>query len=267
MVHFEPLDEAAERPDADLAPVTYLHGAVPGMKRRSPLETASPGAVLPGAASLEVASTRVDRFSAAVASKAAAESDAAAAAKEAELEPDGGDLEGDQTVAAADALDQRERAEKVLLHRLRGRSLSTVEAVLVLNATGVDSGEASEIIEKFIQLEYLDEGKLADQIIHSHNVRKGLGRTGVEAEMRRRKLDPSVMLDKLEELPDDEAERAIDLATKRIGQMERFDDQTIDRRLTGFLMRKGYSSAAVRLAVKAAMASRGGGAASRVRFR
>ncbi|TFD64867.1 RecX family transcriptional regulator [Cryobacterium sp. Hh38] len=191
---------------------------------------------------------------------------AAASEPDAEIDDVDADADADaETDADADALDQRERAEKVLLHRLRGRSLSTVEALLVLNGTGVDSGEASEVIEKFIQLQYLDEAKLADQIIHSHNVRKGLGRTGVEAEMRRRKLDPSVMMDKLEELPDDEAERAIDLATKRMGQMERFDDQTIDRRLTGFLMRKGYSSAAVRLAVKAAMDSRGGG--SRVRFR
>ena len=256
MVHFEPQDDAAENADADLAPVTYLHGAAPGMKRRSPLE----------AASLETAPTEIDRFSAAAANKAEAAAAVVAATDEATTELTDSDPD-DEAVTAADAADQRERAEKVLLHRLRGRSLSIVEALLVLNATGVDSGEASEIVEKFIELEYLDEVKLADQIIHSHNVRKGLGRTGVEAEMRRRKLDPSVMLDKLEELPDDEAERAIDLATKRIGQMERFDDQTIDRRLTGFLMRKGYSSAAVRLAVKAAMDSRGGGGASRVRFR
>ena len=238
MVHFEPKNDAAPQADAGLAPVTYLPGAAPGMKRRSPLQSA---AGEPDAAEID------------------AETDAAEVDADAEVEVDA------ETDADADALDQRERAEKVLLHRLRGRSLSTVEALLVLNGTGVDSGEASEIIEKFIQLQYIDEVKLADQIIHSHNVRKGLGRTGVEAEMRRRKLDPSVMMDKLEELPDDEAERAIDLATKRMGQMERFDDQTIDRRLTGFLMRKGYSSAAVRLAVKAAMDSRGGG--SRVRFR
>ena len=234
MVHFEPKNDAAPQADAGLAPVTYLPGAAPGMKRRSPLQSAA-------------------------GEPDAAEIDAETDAVEVDAEVDAG------TDADADSLDQRERAEKVLLHRLRGRSLSTVEALLVLNGTGVDSGEASEIIEKFIQLQYIDEVKLADQIIHSHNVRKGLGRTGVEAEMRRRKLDPSVMMDKLEELPDDEAERAIDLATKRMGQMERFDDQTIDRRLTGFLMRKGYSSAAVRLAVKAAMDSRGGG--SRVRFR
>ncbi|TFD24510.1 regulatory protein RecX [Cryobacterium lyxosi] len=260
MVHFEPQDDAGERTDAGLAPVTYLHGAAPGMKRRSPLE-AGPDEVDSVKVELDD-STEVDRFTAAAASKA--EADIAAGAVPADMAPGADD---DDSFSSADALDQRERAEKVLLHRLRGRSLSTVEALLVLNATGVDSGEASEIIAKFIELNYLDETKLADQIIHSHNVRKGLGRTGVEAEMRRRKLDPSVMMDKLEELPDDEAERAIELATKRIGQMERFDDQTIDRRLTGFLMRKGYSSSAVRLAIKAAMDSRGGGAASRVRFR
>lgn len=247
MVHFEPKDDAAERADAGLAPVTYLPGAGPGMKRRSPLGARS---------------TEIDSFAAVVPEAvpiAVPEAEAEGAVADDET-----DDETDDEATAADALDQQERAEKVLLHRLRGRSLSTVEALLVLNATGVDTGEASEIIEKFIQLQYLDEAKLADQIIHSHNVRKGLGRTGVEAEMRRRKLDPGVMMDKLEELPDDEAERAVDLATKRIQQMERFDDQTIDRRLTGFLMRKGYGSAAVRVAVKAAMDGRG---SSRVRFR
>jgi regulatory protein len=248
MVHFEPQDDAAERVDTGLAPVTYLPGAAPGMKRRSPLQPRP----VDGVTDIEGA-------------PAAAEP--AAVADEVDTDPRASDDATDEADFAADALDERERAEKILLHRLRGRSLSTVEALLVLGATGVDSGEASEIIEKFIELNYLDEAKLADQIIHSHNVRKGLGRTGVEAEMRRRKLDPSVMLDKLEELPDDEAERVIDLAIKRIAQMDRFDDQTIDRRLTGFLMRKGYSSSLVRLAVKAAMDSRGGGGASRVRFR
>lgn len=166
----------------------------------------------------------------------------------------------------ADASAERERAEKVLLHRLRGRSLSTSEARDVLRSTDVDAHAVEEIIERFAELHYIDEEKLADQIIHSHHERKGLGRTGVQAEMRRRGLPADLILEKLEELPDDEAERAIDLAVKRVSQLERFDEKTIDRRLTGFLMRKGYSSGAVRLAVKAALESRSGGTSS-VRFR
>jgi regulatory protein len=168
--------------------------------------------------------------------------------------------------ADSDAAAERAHAEKVLLQRLRGRSLSTREARTVLKGTDIGPDEAEEIIERFSELHYIDEEKLAEQIIYSHHERKGLGRTGVEAEMRRRGLDAAVMLDKLEELPDDEVERAIELACKRVRQLERLDDPTIDRRLTGFLMRKGYASGSVRLAVKAALASRSGGG-SGVRFR
>jgi len=162
--------------------------------------------------------------------------------------------------------DRIERAEKVLLQRLRGRSLSLVEAFAVLKGIDLDDGEAHEVVDRFTELAYLDDVKLAEQIIHSHHVRKGLGRAGVETEMRKRKIDVGVMLDKLEELPDDELERAIEEGTKRIQQLSRFDDQTIDRRLNAFLMRKGYNSSIVRQAVKAALDSRGGGA-STVRFR
>lgn len=169
---------------------------------------------------------------------------------------------------AEEAADERERAEKLLLQRLRGRSLSVVEAEKLLRSTDIDDEAVHEILERFTELHYLDEEKLADQIMHSHHERKGLGRNGVAAEMRQRGLDAELISEKLEELPDDEAERATELALKRVQQLDRFDDATIDRRLTGFLMRKGYSSAIVRDAVKAALGSRrGSGRASTVRFR
>jgi len=172
-----------------------------------------------------------------------------------------------EQAAHEDASAERERAEKMLLHRLRGRSLSISEARTVLRTTDIDQNEAEEIIERFAELHYIDEEKLGEQIIHSHHERKGLGRAGVQTEMRRRGLDANLIRELLEELPDDEAERAIEMAIKRVGQLERFDEQTIDRRLTGFLMRKGYSSGAVRLAVKAALASRSVGRPTSVRFR
>jgi regulatory protein len=170
--------------------------------------------------------------------------------------------------AADEAADERDRAEKLLLQRLRGRSLSAVEAEKLLRSTDIDEEAVHEILERFAELHYLDEDKLADQIMHSHHERKGLGRSGVAAEMRQRGLDAELIAEKLEEMPDDEAERATELALKRVGQLDRFDDATIDRRLTGFLMRKGYASSVVRGAVKAALASRrGSGKASTVRFR
>jgi len=170
--------------------------------------------------------------------------------------------------SADDAAEEREHAEKMLLQRLRGRSLSVIEAQKLLRSTDIDEEAVQEILERFAELHYLDEEKLADQIMHSHHERKGLGRSGVAAEMRQRGLDAELIAEKLEEMPDDEAERATELALKRVQQLDRFDDATIDRRLTGFLLRKGYASSVVRDAVKAALASRrGSGRVSTVRFR
>ncbi|WP_022886995.1 regulatory protein RecX [Glaciibacter superstes] len=231
MVQFEPSDGAKH----DLAPVTYLPGASPGMKRRSPLEG------------------RGDATQIVVAAQ-----------------PTDSEATAGEPMAGADEFDsaeERERAEKLLLSRLRSRSLSEAEAFSILEATDIDPQEASDIVAHFSELKYIDDHKLADQIIHSHHQRKGLGRTGVEAEMRRRRIHQFVIIEKLEELPDDEAERAIDLAVKRVAQLSRFDDETADRRLTGFLMRKGYTSSAVRAAVKTALATRTGSSGSGVRFR
>ena len=258
MVHFEPADDTVKKPA--LAPVTYLPGVFPGeVPARNTRATprATPGwHVEPGEAS---AADSVDD------SVDVKDNDSTFAA-----DNDGLDVDDDDSVAdeEIDPAEERDRAEHLLLRRLRSRSLSVKEATAVLTGTDMDAGEVDEIIERFRELHYIDEERLADQIVHSHHERKGLGRSGVEAEMRRRGLDAMLILTRLEELPDDEAERASELAIKRIRQLDRLDDQTIDRRLTGFLLRKGYSSAAVRAAVKAAMASRsGGGKTSGVRFR
>ena len=254
MVHFEPADEvaslsaarrksaargtAATRPaeleaspiaDEQLAPVTYLGDGGPAASSGPAVDSGAGAGVGAGA---NVGADDGDDTPEGVASRAAAD---------------------------------REHAEGVLRQRLRGRSLSAAEARAVLGGTEVAEHEIEEIIERFIELSYIDEGRLADQIVHSHHERKGLGRSGVQAEMRRRGLDQDLILEKLDEMPDDETERAIEIAVKRVGQLGRLDDQTIDRRLNAFLMRKGYSSSIVRVAVKAALASRGG-SPSRVRF-
>jgi regulatory protein len=262
MVHFEPSDEAPAK--SGLAPVTYLPGAAPGMKRRSPLSAATSGAATSGATPIGAATSGAIPIGARPAVSKRTKPVTFDAAED--YDPEDFDAElGSDTDDSADAL---ERGEKLLLARLRGRSLSRVEAEAVLRGADLDEVQAEEMLDRFTELHYLDEAKLADQILHSHHERKGLGRTGVELEMRRRKLDPNVILEKLEEIPDDEEERAIELAVKRVQQLERFDEQTIDRRLTGFLMRKGYNSSIVRVAVKAALASRGrSGGGSKVRFR
>ncbi|MBG6057459.1 regulatory protein [Cryobacterium sp. MP_M5] len=252
MVHFEPADE-----------VTPISAARAKSKARAAAKalSAEPAAEDSTAGTPALAPVTYLRGAAPTGS-------ATPAPHEAHEEDEDAPAAASSATAEADAAAEREHAEQMLLQRLRARSLSATEARTVLAGTEIAEHEIDEVIDRFAELGYIDEAKLADQILHSHHERKGLGRSGVQAEMRRRGLDHDLILDKLEELPDDEAERAIELACKRVQQLGRLDDQTVDRRLTGFLMRKGYASSAVRLAVKAALASRSGsGGASRVRFR
>jgi len=229
MVHFEPKDEPDIRPAAEAAT-----GAP--SKRRGTLATVSylPGAQAPDGSADDVGADGADGT--------------------------------DDTVDLPEAGSDNEHAEQVLLQRLRGRSLSISEARGVLVGLDLPEGEIEEIVERFIRLDYLDEAKLAEQIVYNQHERKGLGRTGVQAEMRRRGLDKELIAETLDAMPDDETERAIEVAIKRIQQLGRLDDRTIDRRLNAFLMRKGYPSSVVREAVQAALDSRNGGTSSGVRF-
>ena len=263
MVHFVESDEptAVDKsnetgaPDR-VAPVAYLPGAAPGMKRRSPLAPRSTDAT-PFERTLRPVDSAAEITPVDPAVPEAEQSDADADA----------DADGLDDGSAG----EKARAEKVLMHRLHGRSLSTKEALDVLRGTELGRDDIEEIIARFTDLHYIDERKLAEQVLHSHGERKGLGRTGVGAELRRRGVDPDIIAAALEELPDDETERAIDIATKRIGQLERFDETTIKRRLSAFLQRKGYGSDVCRIAIAAALDSRGGGLPSSprstVRFR
>lgn len=256
MVHFVESDEPSDAGQG--APVAYLPGAAPGMKRRSPITPRS---------------TETTPFEKKIRSIAPVADAPDPAANEADAHDrddtndrdDTGDTGDTDNDAAPDQAREKERAEKVLMHRLHGRSLSTKEALEVLRGTDIGRDDSEEIIARFTELHYLDEQKLAEQVLHSHGERKGLGRTGVGAELRRRGVDPDVIAAALEELPDDETERAIDLATKRVGQLERFDETTIKRRLSAFLQRKGYGSDICRIAIKAALDSRGGGSSSSAR--
>jgi SOS response regulatory protein OraA/RecX len=160
---------------------------------------------------------------------------------------------------------QRRRADNVLANRLRGRGLSLAEAREVLGGAEIDPDIVEETLARYVSLQYIDEAALAEQILHTHLDRKGLGRRSVEMEMRRRKLDPLVIEEAMAEQPDDELARATEVAMKRVGQLSSYDDETAERRLTSFLMRRGYGGGVVRDAAKAALATRRG--SSRVRFR
>jgi len=168
--------------------------------------------------------------------------------------------------------EQRADAERLSMRALGRKGVSESEMRQVLTKQDLDPDVVEHEVARLTRVGLLDDVALATDLVDRLHDRKGLGRQGVVAELRRRGIDQAAIeaaLDAAADDADDEFVRAIELAEKRAGQMRGLDRATAERRLSGFLMRKGYGSGVVRVAVARALdggprrPSPGGGA---VRF-
>ncbi|MFJ4294498.1 regulatory protein RecX [Curtobacterium sp. NPDC089689] len=152
--------------------------------------------------------------------------------------------------------EQRADAERFSMRALGRRGVSTSEMRKTLTQHDLDPEIVEGEIERLTRVGLLDDVALATDLVDRLHERKGLGRQGVVAELRRRGIDQLAIdaaLDAAADDQDDEFVRALDLAAKRAGQLRGLDRATAERRLSGFLMRKGYGSGVVRIAVERAL--------------
>ncbi len=166
--------------------------------------------------------------------------------------------------ADTDWASQEQRAEKVSMQALTRRGMSRWELGEKLLARDLDPCIVDAELDRLERVGLIDDGALAETIVRTQHERKGLGRTALVQELRRRHLDPDAIEEALEQLDDaGEDARALELAVRRAAQLRNLDHETAVRRLSGYLQRKGYSSGTVRSAVLAALPRQGSG----VRFR
>lgn len=180
-----------------------------------------------------------------------------------------------ESAGAADAPDldaMREAAEQLLVRKLRARSLSISESRMVLKGYEQDrirleAGVIDDIIDDFCRRGYLDDAVLAEQLVTSGVGRKGQGRVALSRALSQRGLPREVVDAALDDLPDDDAERALDFARTKAQSLSRLDGDTALRRLVGQLSRRGYNGSVAMNAAKTALAEASfGGPRSGVRF-
>ncbi|RXZ46355.1 RecX family transcriptional regulator [Agromyces fucosus] len=151
-----------------------------------------------------------------------------------------------------------ERIDRLVISRLRRSALSVSEVRAVLVEHGLDDIEVEEWIARYERLGYLDDAKLAEQVVHSHGVRRGRGSGAIMQELGRRGVDNALARAAVEDLdPETELENARAVAERRARQLRGLDRQTAERRLSAFLQRRGYPGDVVREAVSAALAAEG----------
>ncbi len=171
-----------------------------------------------------------------------------------------------ETVAEApeSAAEQRERGEAALLKKLRGKGLSVSEARAHLRGTDVDREVVDEIVEHFASLGYLDDAVLAEQLVYQSISRKNQGRRAIAQTLQARGIDRETVEAALADLPDDDADRALDFARSKAPAMAKLDPDVALRRLVGQLGRRGFPGNVAMTAAKTAL---GENPRSGVRFR
>lgn len=175
----------------------------------------------------------------------------------------GDDDEGD---AAPDPAEQVAAAERMLLKKLRARQLSVSEARSALVAYELPADDVERLIDDCLRRGYLDDARLAEQLIHTGSERKGQGRRAIAQTLSARGIPRDVIDVALAEQPDDDAERALEFARTKARQLSHVDEAAALRRLMGQLSRRGYPGSVAATAARAALAeNRGGGGG--VRFR
>jgi SOS response regulatory protein OraA/RecX len=142
-----------------------------------------------------------------------------------------------------------------LVRKLSISDMSAHEVRLWLREKELDEAQAEQVLSKVEHLGYVDDFRLAQQLLLRLTNRKGQGRTAIAMELRKRKLSPNAIDEALQSIDQGaELDRAIEQAMNRAPGLQRLDRATAERRLQGFLARRGYPGDVTREAMRAAFA-------------
>ncbi|PRY69720.1 regulatory protein [Glaciihabitans tibetensis] len=156
--------------------------------------------------------------------------------------------------APLSAAEMAARAERVSMSALTRKGMSSWEMAERLRSQDLDAETVANEVARLEGVGLLNDFELAETLVRTLQDRKGLGRSGITAELRRRHVEQSAIDEALEALDsDDETARALEIALKRAPQLRSLDSATAHRRLSAFLMRKGYSGSAISAAVAGAL--------------
>ena len=173
----------------------------------------------------------------------------------------GADGSAPETLEAA-----KQRAENISLHALSRRGVSSVEMARILTSRDLPDEVVALEIERLERVGLLDDTELAENLVRSKQERKGLGKGAITAELRQRGVAQEAIDSAIADIDDDDEQaRCDEWAEKRVGQLRGLDHATAERRLNGYLMRRGYRSEVIRRSIEKVLPK--GGSGGGVRFR
>lgn len=144
-----------------------------------------------------------------------------------------------------------QRARNVLLHQLARSAKSTHQLRLILEKREIPSEIAERVLERFTEVGLIDDEAYAETIVNSRRNFKGLSKSAIKRELNEKGVPAPLVEQAIESITaEDDLAAAQELAARRIRQMTTLAKDVRERRLAGYLGRKGYPSSVVFAAIK-----------------
>jgi regulatory protein len=149
-------------------------------------------------------------------------------------------------------------ARTICLNLLTGAPRSRAELAKALRKRGVPDDAAQQVLDRLSDVNLIDDAAYAEAFVESRHRGRGLARSALRQELRRKGVDDVVANAAVETIDaDDELAAARSLVARRVASTERLTPEARLRRLTGMLQRKGYSAGVAFRVVREALAAEG----------
>lgn len=136
-----------------------------------------------------------------------------------------------------------QRARNVLLYQLSKSAKSREQLRVILEQREIPDEIAHAVLERFTEVGLIDDVAFAQTVVSSRLNFKGLAKSSIRRELSTKGVDAHVIEEVTQDItPESELKTAQDLAVRRYRTMAHLAKEVRDRRLSGYLARKGYSA-------------------------
>ncbi len=151
---------------------------------------------------------------------------------------------------------QEQRARNVLLYQLARGAKSAHTLRVILEKREIEPQIAEAVIQRFIEVGLIDDAAFAETLVNSKLRHRGLAKSAIKRELHGKGVSAEIVEQAIAQItPESEISMAIELAKHRAQRMAQLGQEVRQRRLSGYLARKGYSSSVILAALKEAETS------------
>ena len=162
----------------------------------------------------------------------------------------------DEELATLQALDEIEETHNKTLHYLSFRPRSRGEIMRYLKEKQTPDEVSAQILERLERVGLVNDESFAQYWVENREQFAPRSKRALQQELRQKGLSAEETQAALNDV--DEEHSAYEAARKRAARMQALDHETFQRRLSGFLQRRGFGYAVTKTVVARLWQERGG---------